>query len=82
MKKMLLILSLMLVSNSNAFESDTYGCVALGMKVIYVLKPNGRVKAMSAFGTERGSWMDDDVTIDIFSADVFGEDETLDSEDE
>ena len=65
MKKLILGLSLLflITTNVQAFKSGSYECdmTSLGMgKITYILKPNGRAKAISIFGTERGNWQDDD----------------------
>ena len=76
MKRIILGLCVLLLvtTNSQAFESGSYECSMMGMKVTYVLKSNGRAKAISAFGTERGNWQDDDDAAIIIKQDQVLED--------
>ena len=65
---------LLMITDSQAFESGSYKCTMMGMEVTYVLKANGRAKAISAYGTERGNWQDDDDAAIIIKNDQILED--------
>ena len=76
MKRIILGLCVLLLAtiNSQAFESGSYKCNMMGMKITYVLKSNGRAKAIALGGTTRGYWQDDDDAAIIIKEDTVIED--------